>query len=257
MVWSAPLVLPWSRPSTTTRSPRSMICSMFGWYVSQGSIQSKKRTRNSSKPLPVTGSPGTRTTNSKSSLKCGSIFDSRAGQASSPLRTRARSTSPMCSLTKSTLSFDMRAVCALTPVAPPPGKTPPGKRARSRSRDGEICTRRRAVRLLHRPSEARVSRPLSRTLGRRPQRERDRRRRGLLLAQEKQARRPAFLHRDARADGADLPAPDRDPRRHRLWIVTPKQLARNRRHAYLVIAVVAMVLPGTDPISKLLERWSP
>jgi sec-independent protein translocase protein TatC len=39
----------------------------------------------------------------------------------------------------------------------------------------------------------------------------------------------------------------------RLGIVTPKQLARNRRYAYLVIAIVAMVLPGTDPISMLLE----
>ena len=39
----------------------------------------------------------------------------------------------------------------------------------------------------------------------------------------------------------------------RLGIVTPKQLAQNRRYAYLVIAVVAMLLPGTDPISMLLE----
>ena len=39
----------------------------------------------------------------------------------------------------------------------------------------------------------------------------------------------------------------------RLGIVTPKQLAHNRRYAYLAIAVVAMVLPGTDPISMLLE----
>ena len=39
----------------------------------------------------------------------------------------------------------------------------------------------------------------------------------------------------------------------RLGIVTPKQLARNRRYAYLVIAVVAMLLPGTDPVSMLLE----
>jgi sec-independent protein translocase protein TatC len=39
----------------------------------------------------------------------------------------------------------------------------------------------------------------------------------------------------------------------RLGIVTPKQLAQNRRYAYVVIAVVAMVLPGTDPISMLLE----
>lgn len=39
----------------------------------------------------------------------------------------------------------------------------------------------------------------------------------------------------------------------RLGIVTPKQLAQNRRYAYLVIAIVAMLLPGTDPISMLLE----
>src|SRR3954447_16757324 len=39
----------------------------------------------------------------------------------------------------------------------------------------------------------------------------------------------------------------------RLGIVTPEQLAHNRRYAYLVIAVVAMVLPGTDPVSMLLE----
>src|SRR3954467_14614981 len=39
----------------------------------------------------------------------------------------------------------------------------------------------------------------------------------------------------------------------RLGIVTPKQLARNRRYAYLVIAVVAAALPGIDPVSLLLE----
>src|SRR4051812_5207959 len=39
----------------------------------------------------------------------------------------------------------------------------------------------------------------------------------------------------------------------RLGIVTPNQFARNRRYAYLVIAVVAMALPGTDPVSMLLE----
>src|SRR4051794_23258967 len=39
----------------------------------------------------------------------------------------------------------------------------------------------------------------------------------------------------------------------RLGIVTPNQFARNRRYAYLVIAVVAMLLPGTDPVSMLLE----
>jgi sec-independent protein translocase protein TatC len=39
----------------------------------------------------------------------------------------------------------------------------------------------------------------------------------------------------------------------RLGIVTPKQLAQNRRYAYVIIAVVAMALPGTDPVSMLLE----
>ncbi len=33
----------------------------------------------------------------------------------------------------------------------------------------------------------------------------------------------------------------------RLGIVTPQQLAKNRRYAILIIAVVAMLLPGTDP----------
>jgi sec-independent protein translocase protein TatC len=39
----------------------------------------------------------------------------------------------------------------------------------------------------------------------------------------------------------------------RLGIVTPEQLAKNRRYAYLVLAVLAMLLPGTDPISMLIE----
>jgi sec-independent protein translocase protein TatC len=39
----------------------------------------------------------------------------------------------------------------------------------------------------------------------------------------------------------------------RLGIVTPKQLAQNRRYAYVIIAVVAMLLPGTDPVSMLME----
>jgi sec-independent protein translocase protein TatC len=39
----------------------------------------------------------------------------------------------------------------------------------------------------------------------------------------------------------------------RLGIVTPEQLARNRRYAYVILAVLAMLLPGTDPISMLLE----
>lgn len=39
----------------------------------------------------------------------------------------------------------------------------------------------------------------------------------------------------------------------RLGIVTPQQLAKNRRYAYLAIAVVAAALPGVDPISMLIE----
>jgi sec-independent protein translocase protein TatC len=39
----------------------------------------------------------------------------------------------------------------------------------------------------------------------------------------------------------------------RLGIVTPQQLSKNRRYAYLVIAVVAAALPGVDPVTMLLE----
>lgn len=39
----------------------------------------------------------------------------------------------------------------------------------------------------------------------------------------------------------------------RLGIVTPAQLAQNRRYALLVIAVLAMLLPGTDPITMLIS----
>jgi sec-independent protein translocase protein TatC len=39
----------------------------------------------------------------------------------------------------------------------------------------------------------------------------------------------------------------------RLGIVSPQQLARNRRYAYLALAVVAMLLPGTDPVTMLIE----
>jgi sec-independent protein translocase protein TatC len=39
----------------------------------------------------------------------------------------------------------------------------------------------------------------------------------------------------------------------RLGIVTPDQLAKNRRYAILVIAVVAMLLPGTDPVTMLIS----
>lgn len=38
----------------------------------------------------------------------------------------------------------------------------------------------------------------------------------------------------------------------RLGIVTPQQLTKNRRYAVLAIAVVAMLLPGTDPITMLI-----
>jgi sec-independent protein translocase protein TatC len=39
----------------------------------------------------------------------------------------------------------------------------------------------------------------------------------------------------------------------RLGIVTPETLARNRRYAILIIAVVAMLLPGTDPVTMLVS----
>ena len=39
----------------------------------------------------------------------------------------------------------------------------------------------------------------------------------------------------------------------KLGIVTPDQLAKNRRYAILIIAVLAMLLPGTDPITMLLS----
>src|ERR671935_1052372 len=39
----------------------------------------------------------------------------------------------------------------------------------------------------------------------------------------------------------------------RLGITTPEKLRHNRRYAYLILAVVAMLLPGTDPITMLIE----
>jgi len=39
----------------------------------------------------------------------------------------------------------------------------------------------------------------------------------------------------------------------RLGIVSPEQLAANRRYAVLVIAVLAMLLPGTDPVTMLIS----
>src|SRR5918996_725524 len=39
----------------------------------------------------------------------------------------------------------------------------------------------------------------------------------------------------------------------RLGITTPQQLARNRKYAILIIAVLAMLLPGTDPVTMLIS----
>jgi sec-independent protein translocase protein TatC len=39
----------------------------------------------------------------------------------------------------------------------------------------------------------------------------------------------------------------------RLGIFTPQQIAANRRYAILVIAILAMLLPGTDPITMLIS----
>jgi len=39
----------------------------------------------------------------------------------------------------------------------------------------------------------------------------------------------------------------------RLGIVSVEQLSRNRRYAYLIIAIVAAALPGVDPVSMLIE----
>jgi sec-independent protein translocase protein TatC len=38
----------------------------------------------------------------------------------------------------------------------------------------------------------------------------------------------------------------------RMGIITPRQLSKNRRYAILVIAVIAMVLPGQDPVTMSL-----
>jgi sec-independent protein translocase protein TatC len=39
----------------------------------------------------------------------------------------------------------------------------------------------------------------------------------------------------------------------RLGLVTPRQLSKNRRYAYLAISIVAAALPGVDPVSMLIE----
>ncbi len=39
----------------------------------------------------------------------------------------------------------------------------------------------------------------------------------------------------------------------RLGITTPAKLRKNRRYAYLILAIIAMLLPGTDPVTMLIE----
>src|SRR5262249_41880422 len=39
----------------------------------------------------------------------------------------------------------------------------------------------------------------------------------------------------------------------RMGLITPKWLAERRRYAIVIIAIVAMALPGTDPVSMLIE----
>lgn len=39
----------------------------------------------------------------------------------------------------------------------------------------------------------------------------------------------------------------------RMGIVSPEQLAANRRYAFLAIAVLAMLLPGTDPVTMIIS----
>src|SRR4051794_38738978 len=39
----------------------------------------------------------------------------------------------------------------------------------------------------------------------------------------------------------------------RLGIVTPEQLSENRRYAYIVLIIIAALLPGTDPVTMLIE----
>jgi sec-independent protein translocase protein TatC len=39
----------------------------------------------------------------------------------------------------------------------------------------------------------------------------------------------------------------------RLGILTPEQLSKNRRYAYVILIVIAALLPGTDPVTMLIE----
>jgi sec-independent protein translocase protein TatC len=50
-----------------------------------------------------------------------------------------------------------------------------------------------------------------------------------------------------------FPPPTRIIAATRLGIVTPEQLSKNRRYAYLICSIVAAALPGVDPITMLIE----
>jgi sec-independent protein translocase protein TatC len=39
----------------------------------------------------------------------------------------------------------------------------------------------------------------------------------------------------------------------RLGIISPEQLTKNRRYAWVILLVIAMLLPGTDPVTMLIE----
>jgi sec-independent protein translocase protein TatC len=39
----------------------------------------------------------------------------------------------------------------------------------------------------------------------------------------------------------------------RLGVVTPRQLRKNWRYAVVIISVVAVLLPGTDPVTTCIE----
>ena len=62
-----------------------------------------------------------------------------------------------------------------------------------------------------------------------------------------------FLTTTLLAVGAIFQAPVAILALARLGLVTPRQLAANRRYAYLVCAIVAAALPGVDPVTMLLE----
>ena len=54
------------------------------------------------------------------------------------------------------------------------------------------------------------------------------------------------------AMGIAVPGPDRHPGRHARGDRLRATLRKNRRYAILVIAILAMLLPGQDPVTMLL-----